>query len=284
MSLWLGGAACIPAAALSASTAVEAPSGALYLVSIGIGDPDNITVRAQKTLSQADVVFGMKHLRERYAELLQGKEFHEAGHGLFREMRAPVNRDTQASEGKTRRAEQLEERAALEETARRVIREAVAAGKTVAILEYGDPLIYGPQAGYLREFADLDPVVIPGVSSFNAANAALRREITAGTHSHSVILTRAPDASRDAEHLDTLKTLAQSRSTMVFFTMRSQLPAFVAAMQEVYPGDTPVAIVSHAGSWDEQDVIEATLDSLLERVGDRELPFEHLIYVGDFLK
>lgn len=281
-SLWLIGAAI---ALPPVTAATEAPSGHLYLVSVGIGDPDNITVRAQKTIAEADIVFGMKrYLRERYAGLLQGKEFHEAGHGLFQETRPNPSRNAKTSEAKSGRVENMAERAALEEQARRVIREAVAAGKTVAILDYGDPTIYGPQAGYLREFADLDPVVIPGISSFNAANAALRRGITQGALSHSVILTHAPDAKIWGDGLDTLKTLAQSRSTMVFFTMRSSLPEFVARMKEEYPGDTPVAIVAHAGFLDKEKVIKATLDTILERVGDEALSFEHLIYVGDFLK
>ncbi len=258
---------------------VTAPSGHLYLVSVGIGDPDNITVRARNTIVEADIVFGMQRVRERHADLLQGKETYEAGHGLFRPMRQTA-RDKGNQQDQRREAARTE----LETQARTVIREAVAAGKTVAVLDYGDPTIYAPQTGYLSEFADLNPVVIPGVSSFNAANATLGRSITQGEHSRSVILTRTPEQSLDETRLDTLETLAKSRSTMVFFTMRSKFPEFVARMKASYPGDTPIAIVSHAGYQGQEQVIAATLDSILERVGNAELPFEHLIYVGDFLK
>ncbi len=271
----------------------KAPNGHLYLVSAGVGDPDNITVRAQKTIAEADIVFGMERMLERYADLLQGKETYEAGHGLFRPMRQRPSQDrpeaAQAGQEKhgaqdEHRQRREEARATLEAQARKVIREAVNAGKTVAVLDSGDPSIYGPHTGYLTEFADLNPVVIPGLSSFNAANAALGRGITQGEQSRSVILTRTPGDPLDDTGLDTLKTLAESRSTMVFFTMRSKLPEFVARVKDAYPGDTPIAIVSNAGYQGRERVIEATLDSILEHIGDQELPFEHLIYLGDSLK
>ncbi|MBK1701649.1 SAM-dependent methyltransferase [Thiococcus pfennigii] len=243
--------------------------GQLYLVSLGIGDPDNITVRAQKTIAGADIVLGMERLREQYGELLRGKDLHEAGHGLFR----PLGR----------RARDGETIAAQEAQVRRLVREAVAAGKRVAVIDYGDPTIYGPQIGYLREFADLDPVVVPGISSFNAANAALGRSLTDGDGSRSVILTAAAGRRGEGSR-DTLEKLAETRSTLVLFTMRSQLPEVIEQLRRQYPGETPIAIVSHAGYAEREQVLTATLDTILERVGGADLPFEHLIYVGDFLR
>ena len=49
-----------------------------------------------------------------------------------------------------------------------LVRQAVAAGKTVAMLDGGDPLVYGPCAWSLEEFEDLRPLVIPGVELFRA--------------------------------------------------------------------------------------------------------------------
>jgi precorrin-4 methylase len=48
--------------------------GRLCLISMGAGDRDNMTVRAQKTVLAADVVLTGKHLRQKFADLLQGKE------------------------------------------------------------------------------------------------------------------------------------------------------------------------------------------------------------------
>jgi len=243
--------------------------GKLYLVGLGVGDRDNMTIRARKTIAGADVIFAMKGIREGYADLLSGKEVHEAGHGLF------------ASFGHHRSADKVK---AMEREARTVIRSAVAAGKTVAILDGGDPMVYGPHTGYLKEFADLNPEVVPGLSSFNAANAALLRGVASGQVSHSVIMTAAMGARKGYKGKDSLAELAKTQSTMVFFTMGMNLPEVIKQLRQSYPGDTPIAIVSHAGYREKQKVLKATLDTIIGKLDGGRLPFEHLIYVGDFLK
>lgn len=241
----------------------------LYLVSVGIGDPDSITVRAQKVLRRADVVFGIPRLLEAFSDLLSGKETHKAGHGLFTPL---ARRDTPE-----------EEVEAMEQATREIVRAAAAAGKIVAVLDYGDPMIFGPQTGYVDEFGDLRPIVVPGVSCFNAASAALARDVTAGKRNRSVILAAAADTREDYTGTDTLDKLAQTGATLVFFTMRSDLPALVERLALYLPGDTPIAIVAHAGALEKQAILRATLSTVLECTNDEKLPFEHLVYVGDFL-
>ena len=256
--------------ALGVSPAHAGGKGRLYLVGLGAGDMDNMTIRAQKTIAQAQVVFAMPGVLKDYASLLEGKELHEAGHGLFSDFGRG-----HGDEGK---------RKAREEEVRTIIRGAVAAGRTVAILDNGDPMVFGPHTGYLAEFADLDPEVVPGLSSFNAANAALLRAVTSGQVSHSVILTAAMGSREGYQGQDTLAKLAESQSTMVFFTMGMDLPEVVSQLKQSYPGDTPIAIVSFAGYRGKETVLRATLDTVLESTGGGRLPFEHLIYVGDFLE
>ncbi len=240
----------------------------LFLISVGVGDPDNITLRAHKSLAQADVVFCMSRVRNRFADLLAGKPVHEAGHGLFTPL---ARRDASDAEVD-----------AMESQTRQTIRKALAEGKTVAILDYGDPCLYGPQAGYLHEFRDLDPVVIPGVSSFNAANAALATNIADGARSRSVVLTAARNADVAYRGDDRLDKLAETRSTMVIFTMGIDLPRVVEQLSRHYPADIEVALVCYAGEIERQSVQRATLATVLELVGKNPPPFEHLLYVGDF--
>lgn len=250
---------------------VSAANGQLSLVSVGIGDPDNITIKAQKTIQEADIVFGMSRVQEQFPDLLADKTLYEAGHGLFTPMQHRNRSKTEVE--------------AMEKKARTVIREAIVAGKNVAIIDYGDPLVYGPQTGYLHEFRDLDPQVIPGVSSFNAANAALATGITSGKNSHSVILTAAMSAHPDYQGSDSLAKLAAARSSLVFFTMGMDLSAVVSQLQEHYPLETPMAIVRHAGYAERQEVTKTTLGTILQDTNNGEdLPFEHLIYIGDFLQ
>lgn len=259
-------------AALPFTTALDAEAaaekGGLYLVSTGVGDPDNMTVRAHKIISKAAIVFARKGASERMPELLAGKEIHDAGHGMFW---------TNGNKGNKPKAEIV----AQEEATRRIIRNGVAAGKTVVILDNGDPAIYGPHTGYLKEFNDLNPEVVPGISSFNAGNAALKTGVTGGG-SRAVILTAATKTPGDKGN-DALAKLAESRSTMVFFMDRN-LGDAIKQLKTHYPGDTPIAIVSEAGSRKKQTVLQATLDTIVERTGNGKLPFQHLIYVGDFLR
>jgi precorrin-4 methylase len=136
----------------------------------------------------------------------------------------------------------------------------------------------------MTEFADLGPRMIPGISSFNAATAALGRSITSGGSSRSVILTAAMGSRGKYKGSDSLEKLAESRSTMVFFTMGSKLSEVVEKLKIHYPGDTPMAIVFHAGYRETENSVTATLDTILDKVDGDDLPFEHLIYVGDFLR
>ena len=259
------------AAGPSAAQNPTKAKGRLYLVSMGAGDRDNITVRAQKTVLASHVILTGKYLRPKFADLLQGKEVYEIGHALFKK-NCPHRRENPA-------AFEAEER-----KIRCLVREAVAAGKTVSVLDSGDPTIYGPHVAFLSEFADLTPEVVPGLSSFNAANAALRRGVTGGIASRSVILTGGIGSTAGSDCKDTVAKLGETQSTLVFFTMRIKLPHVVEELKLNYPGDTPVAVVCHAGYHDKEKVFMTTLDNVLDTTKDMDLPFEHLIYVGDFLK
>lgn len=249
--------------------ASPAKPGKLSLVSIGIGDPDNITVKAQRTLWQADLIFGTQRVRDLFPDLVASKPFHPAGHGMFTPMQRRHMPEADALQ--------------LEARTRSLVREAVASGQNVVVVDYGDPLLYGPQSGFLKEFRDLSPEVVPGVSSFSAANAALATALTSSANGQSVILSLAKCAAPGYQGNDTLARLAQTRSTMALFTMKADLPRVVDELRQHYPGDTPVAIVLYAGMQAQQRVLRATLDTLLDATRNELLPFEHMIYVGDFL-
>jgi precorrin-4/cobalt-precorrin-4 C11-methyltransferase len=234
--------------------------GRFYLVSVGIGDADNITIKAQKIIEQADIVFAMDFIRDNFAVLLADKEIHDAGHGFFTKEKMNSARGDD------------------EDRQRKIIRDAVANGKTVAVLDFGDPTLFSPQSGYLREFADLDPKVIPGISSFNAANAAIGMELT-GKYDRAVVLTDAMPG-RDGVR-ERLTQLAATHSTLVFFTMRMDLANTVALLKSRYPGETPAVIVSHAGFAEKETVLRATLDTIVESA--QGIAWEHLLYVGPAL-
>jgi precorrin-4/cobalt-precorrin-4 C11-methyltransferase len=245
----------------------------LYLVGVGPGDPDLITVRAIDTIRKADLIFCMEALKARFAEHMQDKE---VVHGYWR-LFPFYGQDIEELEGEQRR--EAEQMAARRNEFIRLVRGAIDSGKTVAIVDSGDPLIYGPWAWCLEEFEDLVPVVVPGLSAFNAGNAALRRGITTSDNTKSVILTAADWLGKT----DTIERLSVHQATMVLFTMRTEFEEFINKLSVNYPPETPLAVVKYAGYAEREEVIQATLGTIVERLGQERLPFEYLIYVGDFL-
>jgi precorrin-4/cobalt-precorrin-4 C11-methyltransferase len=248
-------------------------SSALYLVGVGPGDPDLITLRAIKTIEKADLVFCMPSVKARFETYLEDKE---VVHGFWR-LFPYYGANPLELKGEARR--QCEELAAKRAEFIKMVRRAVNQGKTVAIVDSGDPLIYGPWAWCLEEFEDINPVVVPGLSCFNAANAALRRGITTSDLTKSVILT----ASDWPGMTDTIEKLSVHRSTMVLFTMKTEFVEFIKKLSKNYPPETPVAIVKYAGYVGKEQVVQGTLGTILDQIDGKDLPFEYMIYIGDFL-
>ncbi len=235
-------------------------AGAFYLVSAGIGDADNITVRALKILQSADLVFAMDFLAKRFADVLEGKTVYPAGHCYFQD--APRN---DAPPGK-------------EDEYRHLIREAYGAGKTIVVMDFGDPGIFSPQRGYLNEFADLKPKVIPGISSFNAANAAIGNDIIPKAGTHAVVLTEAVASRKGLEKR--LHTLAQTGATLVFFTMQMDLAAVTELLGKYYVPETPVCFVLQAGFAESEQVIRTTLSGAVAAAEKNPPGWAYLMYVG----
>jgi len=254
----------------------DAPSkpagkGKYYLVGVGPGDPDLITLRGKKVIESADLIFAHRRLKDKFKDILAGKEVLTGYHRLFPFYGKPCS-EVKPGEKKRERMSCEEYHQKQSEFAA-LVRAAVAEGKTVAMLDSGDPLVYGPCSWSLTELRDIDTEVVPGLSCFNAANAALKAGVTEGKTSHSVILASGWSVEEMAVH----------QSTMVLFTMRTQFKKFVDSLSTQYPADTPVAIVFSAGYAEKEKVMHGTLGTILDQVGTGRMPFEYLLYVGDFL-
>jgi len=254
----------------STSHETKAP-GSLKLVSLGTGDADNMTIRARQAVIKADIVFTMGGRTDFYGDLLKGKTVYDAGHRLYAKKQGKGS-------GGPRMHKSPEELDKMQEKARQVIRDAVAAGKHVAIIDNGDPTIFGPHIDYLREFSDLDPEIIPGLSSFNAANAALQTSMVAGNAMAVTLTMGRLENGRDKMIAD----MIHSGQTLVFFMVRD-FKGFINGLNALVPADTPVAIVSWAGSKEKQRVIKGALGTIVDTVGQERIP-NYLLYVGTSLR
>ena len=244
--------------------------GQFYLVSLGVGDPDLITVRAIETIEASDIIICRPETREVFAKYLAGKTFWD---GAFREWRMyktdcgtvqdPAQKEKCHSDKKVRDAVEAD------------IRKAVSEGKTVSVLGSGDLLIYGgPYRWYMEALNDLNIKIIPGVSCLNAANAALGTDICGGKETRAAVLTTFREIDK----------LAPAHPTLVIFTMFTKFPDLVEKLKTHYPVETPIAIVFYAGYKEKEHIVGGTLENIVEKTRGKDFPFEHLVYVGDFLR
>lgn len=151
-------------------------------------------------------------------------------------------------------------------------------------LHTGDPSIYGA----IREQMDrLDMLgisyeVIPGVSSFCGAAAALKAEYTLPNVSQSVIITRMEGRTKVPD-LERISEFAKHKSTMVIFLSASMTDLVAKELiAGGYEADTPAAIVYKA-TWPEEKVIRCTVGTLHSCAKENNITNHALITVGYFL-
>lgn len=245
-----------------------APRGAVFLVGMGPGDPELVTFKAANVLKSADCVFCFEYLKEEVARYVPREKLIVASPLLMGRFRGQSMKDLPPP---------LRDRArqSAAETAKFLphVRELVAGGKTVVFADSGDPMMYCPWSWVTEDFSHLEPTVVPGVSSFNAANAALRQSVT--KKAGSVLISAGDDLGNPDEH-------GRLRMMLVLFTHRAKLKDLLPRLEDRYPSDTPIAVVTEA-SYERQQVIFATLGTIQKELADKELPHLYLIYVGDGL-
>lgn len=256
--------------------AQNAGAGKFYIVGMGTA-PDLITLRAQKVIARADVLMAEEGaVQSLWSEYAAGKEVWEYPHGLRRfygarpeDLPNPKDRADAEKFGRLRR-EIIGK-----------ITAAVRAGKTVANLQSGDPMMYGMTLFLELLPPDIPTEVVPGVGAFQAASAALKSSPPYGYDTNAVILTLEDWPGR----VDVNEKLMATQSTMVFYTMHLNYPRLFETLKRHYPENTPVAVVSDAGDLAKQRVIRSTVGRFLSEVDYKSLPVDrHMLFVGKFLE
>ncbi|MCG8401067.1 MAG: precorrin-4 C(11)-methyltransferase [Firmicutes bacterium] len=228
----------------------------IYFVGAGPGDPELITVKGARILSRVQVVV--------YAGSLVNKE--------LLDMCAPGT-VIYNSAGMT-----LEE---ITDT----MTEAHRAGKEVVRLHTGDPSLYGAiqEQMDILDRLSVPYTVIPGVSSFLAAAAAIPHELTLPGITQTVILTRMEGRTPMPER-ESIASLASHRATMCIFLSVHMLDKLTGALTDGgYPAETPAAVVEKA-SWPDERVITGTLADIAGKVHEAGIRRAAMIIVGDALK
>jgi precorrin-4/cobalt-precorrin-4 C11-methyltransferase len=161
--------------------------------------------------------------------------------------------------------------------------EAHAAGQDVARVHSGDPALYGAIAEQMRRLDALGIAyeVVPGVSSFTAAAAALKLELTPAGANQTVILTRAAGRTGLPDN-EALAELARHRTGLVLFLSAAQVAEVVAALTPHYGPEAPV-VVAYRVSWPDQVLLRCTLATLAAEMKAARIHLTALILVGPML-
>ncbi len=153
-------------------------------------------------------------------------------------------------------------------------------GVDVMRLHSGDLSLYSAIGEQIDELEKLgiDYEVVPGVSSFQAAAAALRQELTLPEVSQTVILTRMPGETPVGEG-DDIRKLAETKATLCMFLSIHRMGEIAGTLSEFYGPQCPAAVVYHA-SWPDQRVIRGTLADISGKVEAMNITKTAMIIVG----
>jgi len=166
-----------------------------------------------------------------------------------------------------------------------VMLESETGGKTTVRLHTGDPTIYGAireQLDCLREH-NIPYEVIPGVSSFTAGCAAIKREFTLPGVSQTVIITRL-EGRTPVPEAESLELLAAHKCSMAIFLSVQDMEKIVEKLAKGYESyDVPVAVVYKA-TWPEQRIIYGTLRNIADKVRNEGISNFSQILVGNFIE
>lgn len=226
--------------------------GHIEIVGAGPGDPDLVSVRGRHFLEAADLIL--------YAGSLVPRELTEC---------AKTGATVRSSASLT-----LEEQFDL-------MKQFYDRGQLVVRLHTGDPCIYGAiqeQMNFFDEYK-MSYHITPGISSFQAAAAALRSQFTIPEKVQTIILTRGEGRTPMPEK-EKLHLLAQSQSTMCIFLSAGVVDEVQKELLEHYPPTTPVAACYHL-TWKDERIYRGELKDLARIVKDNNLTLTTMIVVGD---
>jgi precorrin-4/cobalt-precorrin-4 C11-methyltransferase len=154
----------------------------------------------------------------------------------------------------------------------------------VARLHSGDLSIWSALGEQLRRLRALNIpyTVTPGVPAFAAAAAALAKELTLPEVAQSVVLTRTPGRASAMPATENLAAFAATRATLAIHLSIHAIDKTVAELLPAYGEDCPVAVVFRA-SWPDEQIICATLGTIVSEVRKTSIDRTALILVGEVL-
>ncbi|MGE2814599.1 uroporphyrinogen-III C-methyltransferase [Mycobacterium heidelbergense] len=245
----------IPETAEESSDVVR---GGVALIGGGPGDPELITVRGRRLLTQADVVVADRLAPpELLAELPPQVEVIDAA-------KIPYGR------------------AMAQDAINEVMIDRARAGNFVVRLKGGDPFVFA--RGYEEVLACADagiPVtVVPGVTSAIAVPASVGVPVTHRAVNHEFVVVSGHLPPGHPESLVNWDALAAMSGTIVLLMAVERIELFVDALLEGgRPAETPVLVVQH-GTTAAQQTLRSTLADTPEKIRAEGIRPPAIIVIG----
>lgn len=231
--------------------------GKVWLVGAGPGDPGLLTLRGKEVLEQADVVVYDALVSPQILGMIP-----QGAKGIFAGKRSGHHFLKQ------------------EETNRILLMEAME-GKRVVRLKGGDPFLFGRGGEELELLAENEiPIeIVPGITSALAVPAYQGIPVTHRDYCSSVHIITGHKRKDQTYDID-FSALVKTKGTLVFLMG-------IAALQDICSGllcegmdpETPAAVLAK-GTTARQERISATLGTLIECSGKRNIPTPAVIVVG----
>lgn len=154
-------------------------------------------------------------------------------------------------------------------------------GSSIVRLQCGDPSIYGAIQEQMTIFDELgmDYFIVPGISSFSAAAAALKSEFTIPEVVQSIVLTRG-EGKTPMPSKENISTFAQTNATMCLFLSVGIAAKVQEQLLEHYREETPVAVLYRL-TWQDEEIHQGQLKDLARIVKSSKKTRTVLIIVGE---
>ena len=227
----------------------------VFFVGCGPGDPELITIKAKKIIQKADViVYSGSLIPKPILKLCKNGKLYDAAKLVREEIFDLLYKNALKN-------------------------------KLVVRLHDGDPSIYGAIKEQIDnlEKKGIKSIVVPGITAFLAAAAALETQLTLPGVTQTIIVTRAESRTKVPKR-EKISELAKHQATLIFYLSVHLLSKLVKeAIAGSYKKTTPVAVVYRA-SWKDQKIIKGTLQDIEKKVKDEKITRTAIVIISNVIE
>jgi siroheme synthase len=231
----------------------------VYIVGIGPGDPDLLTVKAKRLIEEADVLF---YDCLPAVHVLQAAPSTEVVY---------INKHPEAGEK--------------QEDILLLVRQQYKAGKKVVRLKAGDALMFNGgdvEARRLKEWG-IPFEIVPGITASCAASNVFAIPTTEINKSNALVNVIAYEINDDYAHLRDIARLFKHGTTVALYMAFDNIESiFKVFKEEGIDTNIPVVIAASV-SLSEESVALATMDTTIETIDRREMIAPFVFFIGNHL-